>query len=190
MMHLLCKYDVAPVGRNDATFAKKYQAKPTSFPKETSLAKPTSFAVGKHHSKRPLLSIGQKRSFCWCRKFVVGKTHRNRQCSFPLEESEKNCHPKITSKIAKINLPFSLSSSGKLDFWKKEFFPRTFLTKHQSSFWRKNGANGAKLSLSKRKIQPYLLGIYLERYGFCFVENVGIFQGIVQGNETLYSSVE
>ena len=26
---------------------------------------PTSFAEGKHHSKRPLLSSRQKRSFCW-----------------------------------------------------------------------------------------------------------------------------
>jgi len=29
---------------------------------------PTSFAEGKHHSKRPLLSSRQKRSFCWCER--------------------------------------------------------------------------------------------------------------------------
>jgi len=42
MMHLLRKYDVAHFIRNDAMFAKNIS-------EATSLAKPTSFAEGKHH---------------------------------------------------------------------------------------------------------------------------------------------
>ena len=63
MMHRLRRYDVfcfaqndvAPVGRNDAMFAQ-CAARHTSFAKRTSLAEPTSFAVGKHHSKNAPLS--------------------------------------------------------------------------------------------------------------------------------------
>jgi hypothetical protein len=35
----------------------QYISEATSFPEETSLAWPTSFAEGKHHSKTPHLSI-------------------------------------------------------------------------------------------------------------------------------------
>ena len=70
-MHRLWRYDVfrfaqndvAPVGRNDAMFAPKcgeathHQAKPSS------LAKPTSFAAGKHHSKNAPLSIDKSAIF-------------------------------------------------------------------------------------------------------------------------------
>ena len=44
MMYLLCKYYVAIFIRNYAMFAKN-QAKPTSFPKEASLAQASSFAI-------------------------------------------------------------------------------------------------------------------------------------------------
>ncbi|MBR2491417.1 MAG: hypothetical protein IKB65_08055 [Ruminiclostridium sp.] len=50
--------------RNDVMFAK-IMSEATSFPKEPSLAQPASFANGKHHSKKPLLSVRQKWLFCW-----------------------------------------------------------------------------------------------------------------------------
>ena len=43
MMYLLCKYDVAPLGRNDEMFVK-CAVRHTSFAKRTSLMKSTSFA--------------------------------------------------------------------------------------------------------------------------------------------------
>ena len=57
VMHRLRRYDVFHFVQNDVArfthnytmFAQKHQAKPTSFPKETSLALATSFAIGKHH---------------------------------------------------------------------------------------------------------------------------------------------
>ena len=64
-MHLLGKYDVAPVGRNDAMFATKHQAKPTS------LASASSF-VKQHHL--PKANIIQKSLICPVDKlgFFVG----------------------------------------------------------------------------------------------------------------------
>ena len=64
MMHRLRRYDVfrfaqndvARFTRNDAMFAQ-YADRHTSFAQRTSLAKSTSFAEGKHHSKKPNLSV-------------------------------------------------------------------------------------------------------------------------------------
>ena len=57
MMHRLRRYDVfrfaqndvAPVGRNEAMFAKNVAKPHIIRRKPTSLAMPTSFAEGKHH---------------------------------------------------------------------------------------------------------------------------------------------
>ena len=65
MMYLLRKYDVAHFIRNDAMFAL-HISEATSLGVAVIISETTSFAEGKHHSKRPLLSGRQKRSFCWC----------------------------------------------------------------------------------------------------------------------------
>ena len=53
MMYLLCKNDVAHFTCNDAMFAKN-QAKPTSFPKEASLAQASSFAIRQTSLKKDI----------------------------------------------------------------------------------------------------------------------------------------
>ena len=53
MMHLLRKYDVAPVGRNDAMFAKNI-SEATSLGKAVIISETTSFAARQTSLKKPL----------------------------------------------------------------------------------------------------------------------------------------
>ena len=55
--------DVAPVGRNDAMFAIKCGEATHHEAKPSSLAEPTSFAEGKHHSKHAPLSSDKSAFF-------------------------------------------------------------------------------------------------------------------------------
>ena len=80
MMHLLRKYDVAPLRFAMMRCLPQCAVRHTSFAKRTSLAKPTSFAAGKHHSKNAPLSVDKSAFFVgWggrfrttkCRSFLV-----------------------------------------------------------------------------------------------------------------------
>ena len=51
MMHLLRKYDVARFTRNNAMFAP-YMSEATSLGVAAIISETTSFAEGKHHSKK------------------------------------------------------------------------------------------------------------------------------------------
>ena len=76
MMHRLRRYDAFASQiwccftsfRNDAMFAPKCGEATHHSAKPSSLAEPTSFAAGKHHSKKPNLSGRQIRLFCWWRQ--------------------------------------------------------------------------------------------------------------------------
>ena len=76
MMHLLRKYDVAPVGRNDAMFAIKC-GEADIISVSGIISKTTSFAEGKHHSKNALLSTDKS-------AFFVGAEDGNRTRIFSL----------------------------------------------------------------------------------------------------------
>ena len=70
--------DVTHFIRNDAMFAIKCGEATHHSRSEHHWACPTSFAVGKHHSKRPHLSGRQLWSFCWWRRGELNpcpKTH-------------------------------------------------------------------------------------------------------------------
>ena len=73
MMHLLRKYDVAPVGRNDAMFAQ-CAVRHTSLGVAVIIGRSlASFAEGKHHSKNAPLSIDKS-------AFFVGRGSKIRTC--------------------------------------------------------------------------------------------------------------
>ena len=60
------------------------------------ISETTSFAEGKHHSKRPLLSGRQKWSFCWRRlrdlnpRYGVHRIHDFQSCSFGHSDKSAN----------------------------------------------------------------------------------------------------
>ena len=74
MMHLLRKYDVTPVGRNDAMFAIKC-GEADIISVSGIISKTTSFAEGKHHSKNAPLSVDKSAFFAGAGVHNQPKSH-------------------------------------------------------------------------------------------------------------------